>query len=90
MAIKVLTCFYVTDSPLRITNITKRAKFYLNLPVLMNIPWGKGQLVQLVSLNKVLTCFYVSYSPLSATNIAELLFKLTEYPLGEGPVSPTG
>ena len=31
------------------------ALFYLNLPVLMIFPYRKGQLVQIVSLNKVLT-----------------------------------
>ena len=36
----------------------------------MIIPYGTGQLVQLVSLNKVLTVC-VTDSPLSVTNIAE-------------------
>ena len=31
------------------------AMFYLNWPVLMIFPYGKGQLFQLVSLNKVFT-----------------------------------
>ena len=31
------------------------AMFYLNWPVLMIFPLGKGQLVKLVSLNNVLT-----------------------------------
>ena len=30
--------FYVTDSPLSVTNIAEWAKFYLNWPVLMIIP----------------------------------------------------
>ena len=33
-----LDSFYVTDSPLSITNIAELAKFYLNWPVLMLIP----------------------------------------------------
>ena len=47
--------FYFTDSPLSVTNISKMALFYLNWPVLMIFPYRKGQLVQMVSLNKVLT-----------------------------------
>ena len=57
---------------LSVTNVTEMVKFYLNRPVLMNIPLGNVQLVRLVSLNKVLTCFYVTDSSLSVTNIAEL------------------
>ena len=33
-----LDSFYVTDSPLRVTNIAQMAMFCLNLPVLMNFP----------------------------------------------------
>ena len=47
-----LDSFYVTDSPLRVTNIAQMAMFCLNLPELMIFPWRK---CQLVSLNKVLT-----------------------------------
>ena len=32
--------FYVTDSPLRVTNIAQMAMFCLNLPVLMISPRG--------------------------------------------------
>ena len=41
--------FYVTDSPLSVTNIAELEKFYLNRLVLMIIPWGTGLLVQPVS-----------------------------------------
>ena len=47
--------FYVTDSPLSVTNIAEMAMFYLNWPALMIFPLRKCQLVKLVSLNKVLT-----------------------------------
>ena len=47
--------FYVTDSPLSVTNIAEMALFYLNWPVLMILPFRKGQLVKLVSLNKFVT-----------------------------------
>ena len=50
-----LDCFYVTDSPLSVTNIAEMALFYSNWPVLMIIPYREGQLVQLVSSNHVLT-----------------------------------
>ena len=33
-----LDSFYVTDSPLSVTNIAELAKFYLTWPVLMIIP----------------------------------------------------
>ena len=48
-----LDSFYVTDSSLSVTNIAEMALFYLNWPVLMIFPYRKGQLVQMVSLNKV-------------------------------------
>ena len=51
--------FYVTDSPLSVTDIAEMAVFYLNCPCmhacLMFFPYREGQLVQLVSLNKYLT-----------------------------------
>ena len=52
---KCFDSFYVTDSPLSVTNIAEMALFYLNWPVLMIFPYRKGMLVQMVSLNKVLT-----------------------------------
>ena len=33
-----LDSFYVTDSPLSVTNIAQTPMFYLNLPVLMILP----------------------------------------------------
>ena len=33
-----LNSFYVTDSPLRVTNIAQMAMFYLNLPILVIFP----------------------------------------------------
>ena len=52
---QILESFYVTYTPLSVTNIAEIALFYLNWPVLMIFPYGKGQLVQIVSLNNVLT-----------------------------------
>ena len=50
-----LDSFYVTDSPLSVTNVAETPLFYLNLPVLMIFPYRKSKLVQMVSLIKVLT-----------------------------------
>ena len=50
-----LDSFYVTHSPLSVTNIAEMALVYLNWPVLMIFPYRKGKLVQMVSLKKVLT-----------------------------------
>ena len=52
---QILDSFYFEDSPLCVTNIVEMALFYLNWPVLMIFSYRKGQLVQMVSLNKVLT-----------------------------------
>ena len=57
--------FYVTDSPLSVTNIAELVKFYLNWPVLMIFPYGTRQIVQLDS-------FYATDSPLSVTNLPKL------------------
>ena len=37
-----LDSFYVTDSPLSVTNIAEMALFYLNWPVLIIFPYRKG------------------------------------------------
>ena len=52
---QILDSFYVTHSPLSVTNIAEMAMFYSNWPALMIFPLRKGQLVKFVSLNKVLT-----------------------------------
>ena len=61
-----LDSFYVTDSPLSVTNIAEMEMFYFNCPVLM-IEEGP------VSPNgQSLDSFYVTDSPLNITNIAEM------------------
>ena len=57
--------FFVTDSPLSVTNIAKLAMIYLNWPVLMIFTYGTCQIVQPDS-------FYATDSPLSTTKLAEL------------------
>ena len=51
-----LDSFYVTDSPLSVTNIAELAMFYFNWQVLMIFRYGTRQIVQLDS-------FYVTDSP---------------------------
>ena len=42
-----LDSFYVTDSPLSVTNIAEMALFYLNWPVLMILPLEEGPVSQI-------------------------------------------
>ena len=65
-----LDSFYVTDSPLRVTNIAEMALFYLNWPVLMTFPLEEGSVSQMGEFKQSLDSFYVTDSPLSVTNIA--------------------
>ena len=64
--------FYVTDSPLSVTNIAEMAMFYLNLPVLMIFSLEEGPVSQTGEFKQCLDSFYVTDSPLSVTNIAEM------------------
>ena len=50
-----LDIFYLTDSPLSVTNIAEMAMFHIKLASLNDFPLEMGQLVQVDSLNKVLT-----------------------------------
>ena len=65
-----LDSFYVTDSPLSVTNIVEMAIFYLNWPVLMIFPRQEGPVSQTGEFKQSLDSFYVTDSPLSVTNIA--------------------
>ena len=88
-----LDSFYVTDSPLSVTNIAEMALFYLNWPVLMILPLEEGTVSQICEFKQIRDCFYDTDSPLSVTNIGIVLFKLTslnDFPLQKGPVSPNG
>ena len=68
---KSLDSFYVTDSPLGVTNIAEMALFHLNWPVLIIFPIEEGPVSQTAEFKKSLDSFYVTDSPLSVTNIAE-------------------
>ena len=63
-------CFYVTESPLSVTNIAEMAMFYLNSPAFMNFPLDEGPVSQTSEFKQSLDSFYVTESPLSVTNIA--------------------
>ena len=65
-----LDSFYVTDSPLSVTNIVEMALFYLNWPVLMTFPLEEGLVSQTCEFKQILDSFYDTDSPLSVTNIA--------------------
>ena len=54
-----LDSFYVTDSPLSVTNIAEMAMFYLNWPVLMIFPYREVRLVQLLTVSMIQIVFYV-------------------------------
>ena len=67
-----LDSFYVTDSPLSVTNIAEMALFYLNSPVLMILSLEEGPVSQTCEFKQIRDCFYYTDSPLSVTNIAEM------------------
>ena len=60
-----LDSFYVTDSPLSVTNIAEMAVFYLNWPVLMIFPYREGPVSPNGQFKQSLDGFYVTDSPLS-------------------------
>ena len=43
---QILDSFYVTDSPLSVTNIAEMAMFYSNWPAFMNFPLDEGPVRQ--------------------------------------------
>ena len=53
-----LDCFYVTDSPLSVTNIAEMSLFYLNWPVLMILPLEEGPVSQTCEFKQIRDCFY--------------------------------
>ena len=88
--------FYVTDSPLSVTNIAQLAILYIKLTSLDNFPIEDGPISPTGQFKQSLDSFYVIDSPLRVTNIAEMamfyikLISLNDFPLEEVPVSPTG
>ena len=88
-----LDSFYVTESPLSVTNIEEMAMFYVKLTSLEDFPLEDAPISPTVQFKQSLDSFYVQDSPLSVTNIAMFYIKLTsldDFPLEDGPISPTG
>ena len=67
-----LDSFYVTDSPLSVTNIAEMAMFYSNWPPFMNFPLHEGPVSQTSEFKQCFDSFYDTDSPLSVTNIAKM------------------
>ena len=64
-----LGSFYVTDSPLSVTNIAEMVMFYIKLTSLDDFPLEDGPTGQ---FKQSLCSFYVTDSPLCVTNIAQM------------------
>ena len=73
-----LDIFYVTDSPLSVTNI---AMFYSNWPAFMNFPLDERPVSQTSEFKQCFDSFYVTDSPLSVTNIAEMALFHLNWPI---------
>ena len=57
-----LDSFYVTDSPLSVTNIAETALFYLNWPAFMNFLLDQGTVSLTGEFKQSLDSFYVTDS----------------------------
>ena len=67
-----LDSFYVTDSPLSVTNIAEMALFLFKLTSLNHFPLQEGPVSPNGQFKQCFDSFYVTDSPLSVTNIAEM------------------
>ena len=67
-----LDSFYVTESPLSVTNMAEMAMFYIKLTTLNDFPLEDGPISPTGHFKQSLGSFYVTDSTLSVTNIAEL------------------
>ena len=67
-----LDSFYVTDSPLSVTNIAKMAMFYIKLTSFDDFPLEDGPISPTGPFKQSLGSFYVTDSPLTVFNIAEM------------------
>ena len=76
-----LDSFYVTDSPLSVTNIAEMAMFYSNWPPFMNFPLHEGPVSQTSEFKQCFDSFYVTDSPLSVTNIAKMAMFYSNWPV---------
>ena len=67
-----LDSFYVTDSPLSVTNIAEMAMFYIKLTSLNDFSLEEEPVSQTGQFKQSLDSFYVTDSPLCVTNIAQM------------------
>ena len=67
-----LDSFYVTDSPLSVTHITKIAMFYIKLTIHTEFPLEDEPVSRTGQFKQSLDSFYVTDSPLSVNNIADM------------------
>ena len=65
-----LDSFYVTDSPLNVTNIAEKAMFYIEMTILHEIPLEDEPVSRTGQFNQSLESFYVADIHLSVTNVA--------------------
>ena len=67
-----LNSFYVTQSPLSVTNIAEMPMFYIKLNSLNDFPLEEGRISPTGQFKQSVDGFYVTDSPLSVTNIAQM------------------
>ena len=67
-----LDSFYVTDSPLSVSNIAQMAMFYIKITILNNFSLEDEPVSPTGQFKQSLDSFYVTDSPLSVTNLAEM------------------
>ena len=67
-----MTGYYVTDSPLSVTNMAEMAMFYKKQTSFTDFPLEEGPISPTGQFKQSLDSFYVLYSPLNVTNIAEM------------------
>ena len=67
-----LDSFYVSDSPLSVTNIAEMSMFYIKLTSLNDFSLEEGPTSPTGQFKQSLDSFYDTDSPLSVTNKAEL------------------
>ena len=67
-----LGSFYVTDSPLSVTNIAEMARFYIKPTSLDDFPLEDWPISPIGQFKQSVDSFYVTDSPLCVTNIAQM------------------
>ena len=64
--------FYVSYSPLSVTNIAEMAMFYIKMSILNDFPLDDEPVSRTGQFKQSLDSFYVTDSPLSVTTIAQM------------------